>query len=662
MPNHSISPASHNNMANAIRFLSMDAVQAARSGHPGMPMGMADVATVLFSRFIKINPANPAWPDRDRFVLSAGHGSMLHYAVNHLLGYADMTMDQIRQFRQMGAITAGHPEYGMASGIETTTGPLGQGLATSVGMALAERMMAARFGAALVDHRTWVIVGDGCLQEGISHEAIDLAGHLRLGRLTVFWDDNSISIDGGTDLSTSTNQLSRFRAAGWHVQAVDGHDPQAIADATEKAIANSRPSIIACKTTIGYGAPTLAGTSKTHGAPLGDVEIAGAREALNWTHAPFVIPDDVRADWNMAAERSLDAYQEWQDRYAKSRKARRFDEAVEKSHPQKLWRELKILRQQFKTDQPNMATRQSSQKTLEVINAATSLTVGGSADLTGSNLTKTADTHPILPRQYKGRYVYYGVREHGMAAAMNGMSLHGGMVPYGGTFMVFSDYARGAMRLSALMRQQVIYVMTHDSIGLGEDGPTHQPVEHLAMLRATPNLYVFRPADAVEVAECWEAALNITDAPSVLSLSRQGTPTLRNESSSLNKSLMGGYVLREPDGKRDVTLIATGTEVALAVEAAEQMEENGIKAAVVSLPCWELFEQQDQAYRRKVLGRAPRIGIEAASGFGWDRYTSDPDAFIGMKSFGESAPAPELYAHFGITVEHIITMVKELTI
>jgi transketolase len=662
MPNHSISPASHNNMANAIRFLSMDAVQAARSGHPGMPMGMADVATVLFSRFIKINPANPAWPDRDRFVLSAGHGSMLHYAVNHLLGYADMTMDQIRQFRQMGAITAGHPEYGMASGIETTTGPLGQGLATSVGMALAERMMAARFGASLVDHRTWVFVGDGCLQEGISHEAIDLAGHLRLGRLTVFWDDNSISIDGGTDLSTSTNQLSRFRAAGWHVQAVDGHDPQAIADATEKAIANSRPSIIACKTTIGYGAPTLAGTSKTHGAPLGDVEIAGAREALNWPHAPFVIPDDVRADWNMAAERSLDAYQEWQDRYAKSRKARRFDEAVEKSHPQKLWRELKILRQQFKTDQPNMATRQSSQKTLEVINAATSLTVGGSADLTGSNLTKTADTHPILPRQYKGRYVYYGVREHGMAAAMNGMSLHGGMVPYGGTFMVFSDYARGAMRLSALMRQQVIYVMTHDSIGLGEDGPTHQPVEHLAMLRATPNLYVFRPADAVEVAECWEAALNITDAPSVLSLSRQGTPTLRNESSSLNKSLMGGYVLREPDGKRDVTLIATGTEVALAVEAAEQMEENGIKAAVVSLPCWELFEQQDQAYRRKVLGRAPRIGIEAASGFGWDRYTSDPDAFIGMKSFGESAPAPELYAHFGITVEHIITMVKELTI
>ncbi|MGB2323861.1 MAG: transketolase [Candidatus Puniceispirillales bacterium] len=662
MPNNPISPTSHNHMANAIRFLSMDAVQAARSGHPGMPMGMADVATVLFSRFIKINPADPAWPDRDRFVLSAGHGSMLHYAVNHLLGYADMTMDQIRQFRQMGSITAGHPEYGLASGIETTTGPLGQGLATSVGMALAERMMAARFSASLVDHRTWVIAGDGCLQEGISHEAIDLAGHLRLGRLTVLWDDNSISIDGGTELSTSTNQLSRFRAAGWHVQSVDGHDAEAIAEAITKAMANARPSIIACKTTIGYGAPTLAGTSKTHGAPLGDEEIAGARESLGWPHPPFVIPDEVREDWKKAAERSLGAYQEWQDRYSKSRKARRFDEAVNKSHPQKLWRELKTLRQQFKADQPKMATRQSSQKTLDVINAATSLTVGGSADLTGSNLTKTADTNPVSARQFKGRYVYYGVREHGMAAAMNGMALHGGMVPYGGTFLVFSDYARGAMRLSALMRQQVIYVMTHDSIGLGEDGPTHQPVEHLAMLRATPNLYVFRPADAVEVAESWEAAMTITDAPSVLSLSRQGTPTLRHESSSLNKTLMGGYVLHEPDGKRDMTLLATGTEVALAVEAAGQLAEQGMKVAVVSLPCWELFEQQDLAYRRKVLGRAPRLGIEAASGFGWDRYTSDVDAFIGMKSFGESAPAPDLYHHFGITVENIIAMVKELTI
>lgn len=662
MPNQKISSDRHNHMANAIRFLSMDAVQAAKSGHPGMPMGMADVATVLFSQFIKINPADPAWPDRDRFVLSAGHGSMLHYSLNHLLGYADMTTEQLRQFRQIGSITAGHPEYGLASGIETTTGPLGQGLATSVGMALAERMMSARFGASLVDHRTWVIVGDGCLQEGISHEAIDLAGHLRLGRLTVFWDDNSISIDGATDLSTSTNQLARFRAAGWHVQSVDGHDPDAIAAATEKALANSRPSLIACKTTIGFGAPTLAGSSKTHGAPLGDEEIAGARKALGWPHAPFVVPDDVRADWKQAAERSHDAYQEWQARYAQSRRARRFNEAIEGVHPQKLWRELKQLRQQFKTSQPKIATRQSSQQTLAVINAATSLTIGGSADLTGSNLTKTDDTKPISARQFKGRYVYYGIREHGMAAAMNGMALHGGVVPYGGTFLVFSDYARGAMRLSALMRQQVIYVMTHDSIGLGEDGPTHQPIEHLAMLRATPNLYVFRPADAVEVAEAWEAALSISDAPSVLSLSRQSTPTLRDESSSLNKTLMGGYVLRETDGRRDVTLIATGTEVALAVNAADQLAEKGMKAAVVSLPCWELFEQQDLAYRHKVLGRAPRLAIEAASSFGWDRYVSDPKGFIGMNSFGESAPAPDLYKHFGITVENIVETVQELTL
>lgn len=662
MPNQKISSDRHNHMANAIRFLSMDAVQAAKSGHPGMPMGMADVATVLFSQFIKINPADSAWPDRDRFVLSAGHGSMLHYSLNHLLGYADMTTEQLRQFRQIGSITAGHPEYGLASGIETTTGPLGQGLATSVGMALAERMMSARFGASLVDHRTWVIVGDGCLQEGISHEAIDLAGHLRLGRLTVFWDDNSISIDGATDLSTSTNQLARFRAAGWHVQSVDGHDPDAIAAATEKALANSRPSLIACKTTIGFGAPTLAGSSKTHGAPLGDEEIAGARKALGWPHAPFVVPDDVRADWKQAAERSHDAYQEWQARYAQSRRARRFNEAIEGVHPQKLWRELKKLRQQFKTSQPKIATRQSSQQTLAVINAATSLTIAGSADLTGSNLTKTDDTKPISARQFKGRYVYYGIREHGMAAAMNGMALHGGVVPYGGTFLVFSDYARGAMRLSALMRQQVIYVMTHDSIGLGEDGPTHQPIEHLAMLRATPNLYVFRPADAVEVAEAWEAALSISDAPSVLSLSRQSTPTLRDESSSLNKTLMGGYVLRETDGRRDVTLIATGTEVALAGNAADQLAEKGMKAAVVSLPCWELFEQQDLAYRHKVLGRAPRLAIEAASSFGWDRYVSDPKGFIGMNSFGESAPAPDLYKHFGITVENIVETVQELTL
>jgi len=655
MSETSISRDLHNDMANAIRFLAIDAVQAANSGHPGMPMGMADVATVLFARHIKINPSDPAWPDRDRFVLSAGHGSMLHYALNHLLGYADMTMDQLRRFRQMGAITAGHPEYGMASGIETTTGPLGQGLASAVGMALAERMMAARFGAPLVDHRTWVIAGDGCLQEGISHEAIDLAGHLRLDRLTVLWDDNSISIDGGTELSTSTNQLSRFRAAGWHVQTVDGHDPEAIDKAISTAVKAPRPSLIACKTTIGYGSPNLAGTAKTHGAPLGADEVAATRAALGWTHDPFVIPEHIAKAWNTAGQRSLNAYADWQSRHGASRKMKQFDAALGGVHPQRLWRDLKTLRQQFKAEQPKLATRQSSQQTLEVINGATALTIGGSADLTGSNLTRTSQMESVSARKFKGRYIYFGVREHGMAAAMNGMALHGGMVPYGGTFLVFSDYARGAMRLSALMGQQVIYVMTHDSIGLGEDGPTHQPVEHLAMLRATPNLYVFRPGDAVEVAESWEAALTITNAPSVLSLSRQATPTLRRENSTLNQSLKGGYVLIEPGAKRDVTIIATGTELALAVEAAEKLKANhGIHAAVVSMPCQELFEQQDLTYQEIVLGFGPRIAVEAASGFGWERYTSGFGAFVGMNSFGESAPASDLYQHFGITVEAVV--------
>ncbi|MDA0307185.1 MAG: transketolase [Proteobacteria bacterium] len=655
MSETSISRDLHNDMANAIRFLAIDAVQAANSGHPGMPMGMADVATVLFARHIKINPSDPAWPDRDRFVLSAGHGSMLHYALNHLLGYADMTMDQLRRFRQMGAITAGHPEYGMASGIETTTGPLGQGLASAVGMALAERMMAARFGAPLVDHRTWVIAGDGCLQEGISHEAIDLAGHLRLDRLTVLWDDNSISIDGGTELSTSTNQLSRFRAAGWHVQTVDGHDPEAIDKAISTAVKAPRPSLIACKTTIGYGSPNLAGTAKTHGAPLGADEVAATRAALGWTHDPFVIPEHIAKAWNTAGQRSLNAYADWQSRHGASRKMKQFDAALGGVHPQRLWRDLKTLRQQFKAEQPKLATRQSSQQTLEVINGATALTIGGSADLTGSNLTRTSQMESVSARKFKGRYIYFGVREHGMAAAMNGMALHGGMVPYGGTFLVFSDYARGAMRLSALMGQQVIYVMTHDSIGLGEDGPTHQPVEHLAMLRATPNLYVFRPGDAVEVAESWEAALTITNAPSVLSLSRQATPTLRRENSTLNQSLKGGYVLIEPGAKRDVTIIATGTELALAVEAAEKLKaDHGIHAAVVSMPCQELFEQQDLTYQEIVLGFGPRIAVEAASGFGWERYTSGFGAFVGMNSFGESAPASDLYQHFGITVEAVV--------
>ena len=649
------SPELSRKMADAIRFLAADAVQAAKSGHPGMPMGMADVATVLFSDFIKINPADPSWPDRDRFILSAGHGSMLHYALNHLLGYADMTMDQLRNFRQMGAITAGHPEYGMATGIETTTGPLGQGIATSVGFALAERMMAAKFGANLVDHRTWVIAGDGCLQEGISHEAIDLAGHLKLGRLNVLWDDNSISIDGATGLSTSMNQIQRFRAAGWHVQTVDGHDHDAIREALAAAAANRKPSLVACKTTIGFGAPTLAGTAKTHGAPLGDDEIAGMRKALGWTADPFTIPQDISDAWADVGKRSLAAYDEWQDRLENSPKKKRFDAAMSGEMPVKLTRAMKAYKQSLKEEAPKLATRQSSQKALEVINAATDLTVGGSADLTGSNLTKTETTLPITPGKYKGRYIHYGIREHGMAAAMNGIALHGGMVPYGGTFLVFTDYARGAIRLSALMKQRVIYVMTHDSVGLGEDGPTHQPVEHMAMLRATPNLLVFRPGDAVEVAEAWEAALMQKDAPSVLALSRQGTPTLRQEKSHDNLTMKGGYVLREASGKRDITIMATGTELALAMEAADILKEKyALHAAVVSMPCWELFDQQDDAYKASVLGDAPRLAIEAAVRFGWDRYLGDNGDFVGMPGFGESAPAPALYDHFKITADETV--------
>ena len=650
------SPELSRKMADAIRFLAADAVQAAKSGHPGMPMGMADVATVLFSDFVKINPADPSWPDRDRFILSAGHGSMLHYALNHLLGYDDMTMDQLRNFRQMGAITAGHPEYGMASGIETTTGPLGQGIATSVGFALAERMMAAKFGANLVDHRTWVIAGDGCLQEGISHEAIDLAGHLKLGRLNVLWDDNSISIDCATGLSTSMNQIQRFRAAGWHVQSVDGHDHDAIREALAAAAANRKPSLVACKTTIGFGAPTLAGTAKTHGAPLGDEEIAGMRKALGWTADPFTIPQDIQDAWVEVGQRSLAAYDEWQGRLENSPKKKRFEAAMSGEMPVKVTRAMKAYKQSLKEDAPKLATRQSSQKALEVINAATDLTVGGSADLTGSNLTKTDATIPITPGKYKGRYIHYGIREHGMAAAMNGIALHGGMVPYGGTFLVFTDYARGAIRLSALMKQRVIYVMTHDSIGLGEDGPTHQPVEHLAMLRATPHLLVFRPGDAVEVAEAWEAALMQKDAPSVLALSRQGTPTLRQEKFHQNLTMKGGYVLREASGQRDITIMATGTELALAVEAADVLKDKyALHAAVVSMPCWELFDQQDDAYKASVLGDAPRLAVEAAVRFGWDRYLGEKGGFVGMPGFGESAPAPALYDHFKITTDETVT-------
>lgn len=640
-------------MADAIRFLAMDGVQAANSGHPGMPMGMADAAVALFVDHINIDPSDAQWPDRDRFVLSAGHGSMLHYALNHLLGYSDMGTDQLKQFRQLGARTAGHPEFGHAAGIETTTGPLGQGITTAVGMALAERRLASQFGRALVDHYTYVIAGDGCLMEGISHEAIDLAGHLKLGRLIVLWDDNEISIDGKTDIATSTNQIARFKASGWQVARVDGHDIDAVGAAVEVAKKSRKPSLIACKTTIGFGAPNLAGSHKTHGAPLGAEEIQATRDALGWTHGPFEIPADIRSAWESIAIRGQSIRHEWQSRLNVSPKKSRFERTISGEVPKALATRMRRYKKELKAELPKVASRQASKMALEVVNGAVPSMVGGSADLTGSNLTKTSNMRSITPGNFRGNYVHFGIREHAMGAVMNGMALHGGMIPYGGTFLVFSDYMRGSMRLSALMKQRVIYVLTHDSIGLGEDGPTHQPIEHLAMLRATPNMLVFRPCDAVETAEAWEVALQSTETPSVMALSRQGLPTVRTERTNENLTQKGGYILKNVRGARDITLMATGSEIAIALEAAAMMESSGLQVAVVSVPCWELFDQQSDQYRQSVLGSAPRIAVEALSGFGWDRYLRTQDVFIGMTDFGASGPAPELYEHFGITKEAI---------
>ncbi|SMF55278.1 transketolase [Tistlia consotensis] len=647
-------------VANALRALAMDAVQQANSGHPGMPMGMADVATVLFTRFAKLDPSRPDWPDRDRFVLSAGHGSMLQYAVQHLLGYADLPIEELERFRQLGSKTPGHPEYGHTLGVETTTGPLGQGLATAVGLALAERMMAARFGRGLVDHHTWVIAGDGCLMEGISHEAIDLAGHLRLGRLVVLWDDNAISIDGSTSLSTSTDQLARFRAAGWQVARVDGHDPEAVAAALERARRSQRPSLIACRTIIGYGAPGKQGTEATHGAPLGADEVAAARDRLGWPWPAFEVPEAIRDVWRAATRRGRDAREAWQARLARSPRRADFERTVAGRLPDEVGEALTGLRRRLADEKPALATRKASELALAAINGATDLTVGGSADLTHSNLTITKGLEPVAPGRFAGRYLHYGVREHAMAAVMNGLSLHGGFIPYGGTFLVFSDYARGAIRLSALMGRGVVYVMTHDSIGLGEDGPTHQPVEHLAMLRATPNLAVYRPADAVETVECWELALADRKRPSVLALSRQGLPALRTEADSPNRSARGAYLLRQPEWGRDVTLLATGSEVAIALAAAELLAAEDIAAAVVSMPCWERFEEQDEAYRALVLGNAPRVAVEAAARFGWDRWLGEGGRFVGMPGFGASAPAGALYRHFGITAEAVAEAARGL--
>ncbi len=648
-------------MANAIRALSMDAVQAANSGHPGMPLGMADVATVLFTRFLKFDPSQPKWPDRDRFVLSAGHGSMLLYSLLHLTGYGRPTMDEIRDFRQINSPCAGHPEYGEIPGIETTTGPLGQGLGMAVGMALAERLSAARYGDDITDHRTYVIVGDGCLMEGISHEVISMAGHLKLGKLCALWDDNSICIDGPTSMTVSDDQGARFAAAGWHVQACDGHDAEAIAAAISAANEDPRPSLIACKTIIGFGAPTKQGTAATHGAPLGEEEIAGARKALDWPHAPFEIPDDIASAWAAAGQRSVSESAAWQVRLDALDSATRdkFTTAEEGVLPAALFEGIAALKRELVAAPQKVATRKASQLVLEVVNEALDNTIGGSADLTGSVNTKTSQTEAITSEDFSGRYMYYGVREFGMSAVMNGIALHGGFIPYGGTFLVFADYSRPAIRLSALMGQRVIYVMTHDSIGLGEDGPTHQPVEHLASLRAIPELNVFRPADALETAEAWELALQ-EKKPSVIALSRQGLEQVRLEDSDENMVARGGYVLRPASGEAVVTLIATGSEVTLALAAQEILDSQGTPTKVVSMPSTGHFDAQDKSYREGVLGKGTtKVAVEAGVDQGWHKYIGAEGIFIGMSSFGASAPASDLYEHFGITSDMIVQAVRE---
>jgi transketolase len=639
-------------LANAIRALSMDAVEAAKSGHPGMPMGMADAATVLFSKFLKFDASAPHWPDRDRFVLSAGHGSMLLYSLLHLTGYADMTLDELKRFRKLGSKTAGHPEYGHATGIETTTGPLGQGLGNAVGMAIAEAHLRARFGADLVDHRTYVIAGDGCLMEGISQEALALAGKLKLSKLIVLWDDNGISIDGAVNLSDITDQRARFEASGWKTLACDGQDAADVERALTEAQTSDKPVLIACKTTIGFGAPKKAGTNKAHGEALGAEEIAATRKALGWPHAAFEVPDSISVSWRAIGARGAKARTAWEQRLAKSKHRGAFEAALSGDIPEKASKALAAHARKVSKEKPSLATRAASGAALNAFFPAATNLVGGSADLTGSNNTFVKDTPILAPENYAGRYVNYGIREHGMAAAMNGMALHGGVIPYAGTFLCFADYSRPSIRLAALMGVRVVHVMTHDSIGLGEDGPTHQPVEHLAALRAIPNLYVFRPADAVESAEAWDAALAIKNAPSLLALSRQATPAIR-ESAAKNKVALGAYeIMKAEGGGPKVTIFATGTEVAIAIAARDILQSKDIPTRVVSCTCFELFAQQDDAYRAKTIGRAKvRIGIEAAIRQGWDMFLRPDDPFIGMSGFGASAPAKDLYAHFGITAE-----------
>jgi transketolase len=652
----------HVPMANAIRALAMDAVEAAKSGHPGLPMGAADIATVLFTRHLRYDPTWAEWPDRDRFVLSAGHGSMLIYAVLHLLGYEGMSLDELKRFRQMGSKTPGHPEYGHTPGIETTTGPLGQGLATAVGMALAEEHLRAVFGKDLVDHHTYVLASDGDLMEGVSQEAIALAGHQKLSRLIVLFDDNGISIDGKVDLSDSTDQLARFAASGWAATRVDGHDADAISKAIETAKTSDRPSLIACRTTIGYGAPKRAGTAKAHGEPLGPEELAGAKAALDWPHAPFEVPADIRDAWRMAGLHAKHARTAWDKRYAAADQDLRaeFDRRLRGEPPRGLGAAVRSVKAKAIAESLAVATRKSSELVLEAVNPAMPELLGGSADLSGSNNTRTKTLETFAPGARPGRYLHYGIREHGMGAAMNGMALHGGVVPYGGTFLVFSDYCRPAIRLAALMGIRVVHVMTHDSIGLGEDGPTHQPVEHLAALRAIPNLLVFRPCDTVETAECWEAALRAGDRPSVLALTRQGLPTLRKELDDKNLCAKGAYVLADADGAAEVCLLASGSEVEVAMAAKKILDGEGHATRVVSVPCMDLFLEQPAAYRAEVLGKAPaRVAVEAAIRQGWDGLIGPNGGFVGMTGFGASAPIKALYQHFGITAEAVAKAARE---
>ncbi|MEP3331277.1 transketolase [Sedimentitalea sp.] len=658
----------HWSKATAIRALTLDAVHSANSGHSGMPIGMADVATVLFEKHLKFDAAAPEWPDRDRFILSAGHGSMLLYSLLYLTGSTEITLDEIKNFRQWGAKTAGHPENFLASGIETTTGPLGQGIANSVGFAIAEEAQRARFGRKVVDHHTYVIAGDGCLMEGISHEAIGLAGRLQLGKLIVLWDNNNITIDGKVELSDCTNQVARFKAAGWQVIEIDGHDPAAIDEALTAAKKTRKPSMIACKTHIALG-HAAQDTSKGHGALTDPDQLKAAKDAYGWTTGPFVVPDDVKSSWETIGTRGAAARTEWETRLADLSERRRdeFNRAYALDAHKRLSATIRALKKQASEAANKVATRKSSEMVLEVVNPVMKETIGGSADLTGSNNTKTGDLGVFTPEDRKGRYIYYGIREHGMAAAMNGMALHGGVRPYGGTFMCFTDYARPAMRLAALMKIPSVFVMTHDSIGLGEDGPTHQPVEHLAISRTTPNTHVFRPADTVETAEAWELALTSKTTPSVLSLTRQGLPTVRTEHKQKNLTAQGAYVLADAEGKRQVILIATGSEVAVAMEARDMLQAESIGTRVVSMPCMELFAEQDEAYRKRVLPAGPvRVGIEAAVRQGWDRWLlgergRDAKAgFIGMDSFGASAPAEELFEKFGITAKATVAKVKDL--